>query len=65
MSEELTPPSNQVRSVANVNGKYYVLWRGETVYENGRIKEFESEADAWSYLAKCDAAGDRICSSIT
>jgi hypothetical protein len=59
MSEELTP-SNQVRSVPSLNKKYYVLWRGETVYENGRIKEFESEADAWNYLAQCDATGRLI-----
>jgi len=27
------------------------------VYLSGSIKEFETESDAWEYLARCDAVG--------
>ena len=27
------------------------------MYENGRVKRFETEGEAWEYLARCDLAG--------
>lgn len=54
---------NQVRSTENMIGKYYVLWRSETVLENGRKKEFAREADAWNFLAQCDEAGRLVSQS--
>jgi len=29
-------------------------------YENGRVKRFETERDAWDFLARCDSAGKII-----
>jgi hypothetical protein len=29
-------------------------------YENGRVKRFETENEAWEFLARCDAAGKII-----
>ena len=39
---------------------YHALWRGRVVYENGRVKRFKTESDAWAYLARCDEAGKII-----
>ena len=63
MSSKVKNRSNQVRSIENNNGKYYALWRGETVLENGRKKEFAREADAWNFLAQCDEAGRLVSQS--
>jgi hypothetical protein len=30
------------------------------VYENGRVKRFKTESEAWEYLARCDEAGKII-----
>jgi hypothetical protein len=30
------------------------------VYENGRVKRFKTESEAWAYLARCDEAGKII-----
>ncbi len=41
-------------------GGFIAFWKGSMVYENGRVKRFETEFDAWEYLARCDAAGKII-----
>jgi hypothetical protein len=38
-------------------GGFIAFWKGSTVYENGRVKRFETEGEAWEYLARCDEAG--------
>jgi hypothetical protein len=39
------------------DGRFMAYWKGRVVYENGRIKRFETSDDALSFLARCDAAG--------
>jgi hypothetical protein len=58
MTEELNNPSNRVELSANHT--FLAFWRGRVVYENGRVKHFETERDAWQFLARCDAAGKII-----
>jgi hypothetical protein len=58
MTDEIRQPNNRVDRSAN--GAFIALWRGQVVYENGRVKKFESEPDAWQYLTRCDAAGKII-----
>ena len=55
MADEIKNPTNRVDRSAS--GKFHAIWRGQLVYMGGRIKEFETESDAWEYLARCDAAG--------
>jgi hypothetical protein len=43
------------RVIKSPSGKHVALWRGEAVYENGCLKEFAMEANAWLFLAQCDA----------
>jgi hypothetical protein len=48
--------ANRVSGAAN--GKFFVLWRGRTVYTlHGELRYFETEDEAWTFLARCDAAG--------
>jgi hypothetical protein len=57
MADTIKNPSNRVESSAN--GIFYAL-REKMVYENGRVKRFETEREAWEYLARCDLAGKII-----
>jgi hypothetical protein len=41
---------------ATLDGKFHAFWRGQVVYENGRVKRFEAESKAWEFLARCDLA---------
>ena len=54
MTDEIKNPSNRVDRSAN--GTFLAFWRGRVVYENGRVKHFETEGGAWEYLARCDLA---------
>lgn len=36
---------------------FRAFWHGRVVYENGRVKRFKTESDAWAFLARCDEAG--------
>jgi len=58
MTEEIKNPSNRVDRSAN--GRFHAFWRGQVVYDNGRVREFETERDASSYLGRCDTAGKVI-----
>ena len=42
------------------DGKFHAFWQGRVVYENGRVKRFETESDAREFLARCDLAGKII-----
>jgi hypothetical protein len=54
----MTNEKNRVDQLAN--GTFTAFWRGQIVYENGRVKHFETEREALEYLARCDAAGKII-----
>ena len=41
-------------------GIFHAFWRGRVVFENGRVKRFETESEAWEFLARCDLAGKII-----
>jgi hypothetical protein len=41
-------------------GGFIAFWKGSVVYQNGRVKRFETEREAWEYLARCDAVGKII-----
>ena len=41
-------------------GEFMVFWNGQAVYENGRIKKFQTGSEARDFLARCDAAGKII-----
>jgi hypothetical protein len=46
--------SNRVDPSAN---GFHAFWHGRMVYDNGRVKRFETESEAWEFLAQCDLAG--------
>ena len=55
MTDEIENPNNRVDRSAN--GGFIAFWHGKVVYENGRVKKFITESEAWAYLSRCDAAG--------
>jgi hypothetical protein len=55
MADEINNPINSVERSAN--GTFLAFWRGQIAYENGRVKRFETEREAWEYLARFDLAG--------
>jgi hypothetical protein len=60
MTDEIKNLSTSNRVDPSPNGRFLAFWRGRVVYENGRVKRFETEDEAWKYLARCDAAGKII-----
>jgi hypothetical protein len=58
MTDVIKNPSNRVDRAAN--GAFNAFWHGVVAYENGRVKRFETEKEAWEYLARCDVAGKII-----
>ena len=57
MSKEIKNISNRVER--SYEGKCYAFWRGRIVYEHQktRVRRFETEREAWEYLALCDVLG--------
>jgi hypothetical protein len=55
MADGNNDPINRVDRSAN--GTFLAFWRGQEVYEKGRVKRFGTEREAWEYLARCDVAG--------
>ena len=55
MADEKNNPNNRVDALHD--GKFLAYWHERVVYENGRVKRFETENEAWEYLARCDLAG--------
>jgi hypothetical protein len=51
-------PSHKVEKTGD--GRFMAYWNGRVVYQNGRIKRFETYADALAFLTRCDAAGKII-----
>jgi hypothetical protein len=58
MTDEKESLSNSVDR--SVNGPYHAYWHGRMVYENGRVKQFRTESEAWAFLARCDEVGKII-----
>jgi hypothetical protein len=58
MTNENKNQSNRVDRSAN--GAFRAFWHGQMAYENGRVKRFETESEAWEFLSRCDAAGKII-----
>jgi hypothetical protein len=58
MADEDKTQSNRVDR--SFNGAFSAFWHGRIAYENGRVKRFETEGEAWEFLARCDAAGKII-----
>ena len=58
MTDETKIEGNRVDRLSD--GKFHAFWRGRVVYENGRVKRFESEREAREFLAHCDVAGKII-----
>jgi hypothetical protein len=58
MSEEVKDRRHRVDRSAD--STFLAFWRGQIVYEDGRVKHFETEREAWDYLARCDVAGKII-----
>ena len=57
MSEVKT---NENRVDRSANGTFLAFWRGRVVYENGRVKRFKTESEAWEFLSQCDLSGKII-----
>jgi hypothetical protein len=56
MSDWIKNTTNQVHRAAN--GGFYTLWHGQVAYgPDGTVRHFQTEAEAWAFLARCDAAG--------
>ena len=60
MTDEIKNLSTSNRVDPPPNGGFFAFWRGLVVYENGRVKRFETAGEAWKYLARCDAVGKII-----
>jgi hypothetical protein len=58
MTDEIENSRSQVDH--SPSGGFIAFWNGKVVYENGRVKKFETEPEAWNYLARCDTAGKII-----
>jgi hypothetical protein len=58
IADETRNQSNRVD--ASIGGKFHAFWNRRVVFENGRVKRFESESEAWEFLARCDIAGKII-----
>jgi hypothetical protein len=41
----------------SANGTFHAFWRGQVVYENGKVREFDTERDALGHFERCNAAG--------
>jgi len=55
MSDDIINPTNQVRPSAD--GGFYCLWYGQAIcVAGGQMRRFDTEEDAWTFLARCDAA---------
>jgi hypothetical protein len=52
---EIKPEENRVDPTHD--GQFHAFWRGQVVFENGRVKRFQTKSDAWEFLGRCDLAG--------
>ena len=55
MADESKSQDNKVDRL--YDGKFHAFWRGDIVYANGRVKRFETQQEAWEFLALCDSLG--------
>jgi hypothetical protein len=55
MSDDIMNPTNQVRP--STDGGFHTLWHGQAIRTaGGRMRHFDTERDAWAFLAQCDVA---------
>lgn len=52
MIDDIKNPSNRVDRAAD--GTFHALWHGRMIYQNGRVRRFKTQDDAWEFLARCD-----------
>jgi hypothetical protein len=57
MTDGIKNPNNRVDPSAN---GFHAFWHGQVVFENGRVKRFKTEREAWEFLARCDSVGKII-----
>jgi len=55
MTDESKSQRNRVDRAHD--GKFHAFWRDDIVYANGRVKRFETQQEAWEFLALCDSLG--------
>jgi len=56
MNDVIKNPSNHVDRTSD--GRFHAFWHSQLVVtKDGRMRQFEVEADAWEFLAVCDNAG--------
>lgn len=55
MVDVIKNPSNRVDR--STDGTFNAFWHGRMVYQNGRVKRFKTEDEAWEFLARCDVEG--------
>jgi hypothetical protein len=56
MSDDIINQTNQVRRSAD--SRFYGLWYGQAICRaDGRVRLFNTEEDAWIFLAQCNSAG--------
>jgi hypothetical protein len=56
MSDDITNQTNQVRRSGD--SEFYGLWYGQAIRRaDGRMRLFNTEQDAWIFLAQCNSAG--------
>lgn len=55
MTDEIKNHRNKVDRSAD--GVFHAFWHGRVVFENGRVKRFKTEREAWEFLARCDLVG--------
>jgi len=48
-------PINRVDQSADA--RFLAFWHGQVVYQNGRVRHFKIEDEAWEFLARCDLEG--------
>ena len=58
MGDEIKNRKNRVDHSAD--GTFHAFWNGQVVYQNGRVKRFKTEDDAWEFLSQCDLEGKII-----
>jgi hypothetical protein len=56
----VTNKGGRHRIERSTTGEFLAFWNGQAVYENGRIKKFQTGNEARDFLARCDAAGKII-----
>ena len=60
MTDKIEGRNTDNRVEPSSGGGFIAFWKGSVVFENGRVKRFDTEGEALEYLARCDAVGKII-----